>query len=153
MTRRTSRPDDRAHVDALMAYEHEMFGTEAWSADSYRAELADTRTRYYVAVEDDDGALLGWGGVLVAGRPGRDPDRRRGAGRATARARPADARRRCPPRRCAAARASCSSRCASTTTPAIALYETEGFAEIGRRRGYYDDGRVDAVVDDGRPLP
>src|SRR4051794_11624046 len=56
-----------AHVDALMTYEHELFGTEAWSADSYRAELDDTRTRYYVAVEGDGGALLGWGGVLIAG--------------------------------------------------------------------------------------
>jgi ribosomal-protein-alanine N-acetyltransferase len=26
------------------------------------------------------------------------------------------------------------------------LYETEGFAQVGRRRGYYDAGRVDAVV-------
>jgi ribosomal-protein-alanine N-acetyltransferase len=29
---------------------------------------------------------------------------------------------------------------------AIALYESEGFVELGRRRGYYDHGRVDAVV-------
>ncbi len=60
-------PMTSAHVDALMDFEHELFGTEAWSADSYRSELDDTRTRYYVAVEGDDGALLGWGGVLVAG--------------------------------------------------------------------------------------
>ena len=26
------------------------------------------------------------------------------------------------------------------------LYEAEGFAQVGRRRGYYDAGRVDAVV-------
>jgi ribosomal-protein-alanine N-acetyltransferase len=26
------------------------------------------------------------------------------------------------------------------------LYEKEGFTVVGRRRGYYDHGRVDAVV-------
>jgi ribosomal-protein-alanine N-acetyltransferase len=26
------------------------------------------------------------------------------------------------------------------------LYESEGFSVIGKRRGYYDQGRVDAVV-------
>jgi ribosomal-protein-alanine N-acetyltransferase len=29
---------------------------------------------------------------------------------------------------------------------ARALYESEGFASIGMRPGYYDSGRVDAVV-------
>jgi ribosomal-protein-alanine N-acetyltransferase len=29
---------------------------------------------------------------------------------------------------------------------ARALYASEGFAELGRRRGYYDGGRVDAVT-------
>ena len=29
---------------------------------------------------------------------------------------------------------------------AISLYLDEGFVEVGRRRGYYDRGRVDAVV-------
>ena len=29
---------------------------------------------------------------------------------------------------------------------AIALYRNEGFAELGRRRGYYDAGRVDSLV-------
>ena len=66
MTAMTVVPMTAAHVDALMPYEHELFGTEAWSAAGYRAEVADTRNRYYVAVEDDGGELLGWGGVLVA---------------------------------------------------------------------------------------
>jgi ribosomal-protein-alanine N-acetyltransferase len=30
--------------------------------------------------------------------------------------------------------------------PARALYLREGFTELGVRRGYYDNGRVDAVV-------
>ena len=31
-------------------------------------------------------------------------------------------------------------------TAAITLYDSEGFEQVGRRRGYYDHGRVDAVV-------
>ena len=42
-----------------------MFGPEAWTADGYRDELADTRHRYYLAAVDEDGALLGWAGVRV----------------------------------------------------------------------------------------
>ena len=55
------------HIDELMAYEREMFGTEAWTAGSYRDELADTRSRHYVAAIDEDGALVGWAGVRVVG--------------------------------------------------------------------------------------
>ena len=58
-------PMTTAHVDALMAHEREMFGTEAWTRNGYRAELADTRHRHYLAAEDDAHTLLGWAGVLV----------------------------------------------------------------------------------------
>src|SRR5438067_2279515 len=60
-------PMTRAHIDAFMPYEHEMFGTEAWTARSYRDELADARYRHYVAAEDDDGELLGWAGLMIVG--------------------------------------------------------------------------------------
>jgi len=60
-------PMRRSHIDALMAHEHDMFGTEAWSRGSYRAELADTRTRHYIAAEGPGGELLGWAGVRVVG--------------------------------------------------------------------------------------
>ncbi len=108
-------PMTRAHVDQLLPYERELFGTEAWSAASYRAELADTRNRYYVAVEAADGRLLGWGGVLIAGDQAEILTVGVVPAGAAAGPRARDARRRCTPRRRAAARASCSSRCASTT--------------------------------------
>jgi ribosomal-protein-alanine N-acetyltransferase len=133
------------HIDALLPYEQDMFGTEAWSADGYRAELADTDFRHYVAAEGPDGELLGWAGVMVvadsaeiltvgvvpsARRQGLavlmlaellDEARRRGAREAFLEVRVDNA-------------------------AAISLYEREGFARIGTRRGYYDRGRVDAVV-------
>ena len=138
-------PMTRAHVDALMPYERDMFGTEAWTAQGYRAEIADTRNRCYLAVEDADGALLGWAGVLVAADQaevltvGVVPTAR---GRGLAR------------RMLAALYGTAAARGAREiflevrvdNAAAIGLYTSEGFAAVGRRRGYYDSGRVDAVV-------
>ena len=56
-----------AHIETLMPFEREMFGTEAWTANGYRTELADTRRRHYVAAVAPGAGLLGWAGVLVIG--------------------------------------------------------------------------------------
>ena len=53
------------HIAALMTHERQMFGTEAWTANGYRTELADTERRHYLAAMSAQGELLGWGGVLV----------------------------------------------------------------------------------------
>src|SRR5437763_12050358 len=65
----TSRivPMTAAHIDAFMPYESEVFGTEAWTARSYRDELADRRFRHYVAAADEDASPLGWAGVMAVG--------------------------------------------------------------------------------------
>jgi ribosomal-protein-alanine N-acetyltransferase len=138
-------PMTRAHIDALMPYEREMFGTEAWTSSSYRAELADRRHRYYLAAEDADGTLLGWAGVMVVADTaeiltvGVVPSaRRRGIGVALLTALLAEAVRREAVEVFLEVRVD--------NTGARTMYEREGFAEIGTRRGYYDGGRVDAVV-------
>jgi ribosomal-protein-alanine N-acetyltransferase len=140
-----------AHVEQLVPYERELFGTEAWSAASYHAELADTSSRYYVAVEDAVGQLLGWGGVLVAGDQAEiltvgvvPAGRRQGLARAMLSALYAEAARRGAHELFLEVRVD--------NTAAIALYLAEGFVELGRRRGYYEHGRVDALVM-RRPLP
>jgi [ribosomal protein S18]-alanine N-acetyltransferase len=134
-----------AHIDALMPYERAMFGTEAWSRSAYRAELADTRSRHYLAAEGATGELLGWAGVMVVGDAaeiltvGVVPDARRtGLARRMVQALLAEAIRR------GAREAFLEVRLDNTA--ARALYVTEGFAELGLRRGYYDGGRVDAVT-------
>jgi [ribosomal protein S18]-alanine N-acetyltransferase len=134
-----------AHVDALMPYETEMFGTEAWSAASYRAEVTDTRNRYYVAVEGDGGELLGWGGILVAGDQAElltvgvvPAAQRQGLARRMLTALYDEARHRGVGELFLEVRVD--------NRPAITLYESEQFTAVGRRRGYYDHGRVDAVV-------
>ena len=133
------------HIDLLVPFEREMFGAEAWSASSYRAELADTRTRHYLAAVDGDGALLGWAGVMVVADSaeiltvGTVPAARRcGIGRRLLAGLLDEACRR------GAAEVFLEVRVDNDA--AIALYEADGFARIGVRRGYYDNGRVDAVT-------
>jgi ribosomal-protein-alanine N-acetyltransferase len=138
-------PMTSAHVDALMPYERAMFGSEAWTANGYRTELADTRHRRYLAVEGADGELLGWGGVRVIGTE---------AEILTVGVVPA-ARRQGLAVRLLAALLDEARQLGGTEAflevridnePARALYRREGFAEIGMRPGYYANGRVDAVV-------
>lgn len=138
-------PMTAAHVDALMPYEREMFGPEAWTASSYLTELADTRTRHYLAVEDVDGALLAWGGVMVVADAGEiltvgvvPAARRRGIARQLLHALLDEARRRGAREMFLEVRVD--------NAAARTLYESEGFAQVGLRPGYYDAGRVDAVV-------
>lgn len=133
------------HIDALMAYERDMFGTEAWSARGYRDELADTELRYYVAAEDDAGALLGWAGVYVVADSAEvltvgvvPTARRHGVARLLLARLLDEARRRGAREVFLEVRVD--------NTAALALYDREGFARVGRRRGYYDHGRIDAVV-------
>lgn len=40
-----------ADIERILPYEQELFGTEAWAPDSYRAELADRRYRHYLVAE------------------------------------------------------------------------------------------------------
>ena len=134
-----------AHVDELMPYERDMFGTEAWTASSYRAEIADTANRHYLAAVGADGVLLGWAGVLIVADDAQvltvgvvPAARRRGIAARLLDGLLAEARRR------GALEAFLEVRVDNAA--ARGLYAREGFAEIAVRRGYYDNGRVDAAV-------
>jgi ribosomal-protein-alanine N-acetyltransferase len=133
------------HIDALLPYEVEMFGTEAWTAASYRWELTETRTRHYVAAEADEGEFLGWAGVLVVDGAAEiltvgvvPAARRRGIATTLLHALLDEARVR------GAAEVFLEVR--EDNEAAQALYGREGFVVVGRRKGYYEHGRVDAVV-------
>jgi ribosomal-protein-alanine N-acetyltransferase len=138
-------PMTATHIDALMPYEREMFGTEAWTRSGYRSELADTRHRHYVAAQGPGGELLGWAGVRIVADvaeiltvgvvPGA---RRAGIARQMLDVLLAEALRRGAREVLLEVRVD--------NQAAIALYESEGFAGVGVRRGYYDAGRVDALT-------
>jgi ribosomal-protein-alanine N-acetyltransferase len=133
------------HIDQLMPYEREMFGPEAWSASSYRAELGDRVHKAFIAAVDEDGVLLGWAGVVVNGDSadimtvGTVPaDRRRGIGTALVHALLDEAVQRGAREVLLEVRID--------NDAARALYEREGFMTVGLRRGYYDHGRVDGLT-------
>ncbi len=139
----TIRRMQPADVDALMPYEREMFGTEAWTRNGYLSELADGRHRYYVTAESD--TLLGWAGVMIIGRTAEiltvgvvPAARRAGIARRLIGALVEEAQRRDATEVFLEVRVD--------NDAARELYRTECFAELGRRRGYYDGGRVDAVT-------
>jgi ribosomal-protein-alanine N-acetyltransferase len=134
-----------AHIDALMPYEPDMFGTEAWTRSGYRAELADRRHRHYLAVEGPSGEFLGWAGVMVVADTAEiltvgvvPAARRAGLARRLVTALLDEAARRGAREAFLEVRVD--------NEPARALYRSEGFVDVGLRRGYYDGGRVDAVT-------
>jgi ribosomal-protein-alanine N-acetyltransferase len=132
-------------LDVLLPHEQAMFGSEAWSRESYLDELADTELRYYLVAENADGVLLGSGGLMTIGETAQiltvgvlPAARRHGLGRVLVRALITEARRRGASEVLLEVR--------EDNLAARKLYEAEGFANLGRRRGYYDRGRVDAVT-------
>lgn len=165
------RPMRVADLDVLLRFEQEMFGPEVWSRRGYLEELADRKRRYYLVaekvtekvtgtvVEEASGApdslLLGTGGLLTIDETAQiltlavlPPARRTGVGRLLVRALIAEARRRCASEVLLEVR--------EDNEPAQRLYATEGFTVLGRRRGYYEQGRVDAITmryEIARPAP
>jgi ribosomal-protein-alanine N-acetyltransferase len=138
------RPMTAADLDVLLPYEQVMFGTEAWSRNSYLEELADTELRCYLVAEDD-GGLLGDAGLLTIGETAQiltvgviPAARRRGVGRLLVRALVAEARRRAADEVLLEVR--------EDNESARKLYASEGFTVLGLRRGYYDHGRVHAFT-------
>jgi len=139
------RPMTVADIDLVLPYEDVMFGTEAWSRAAYLEEIADTELRYYLVAEADGGEILGDGGLLTIAETAQivtvgvlPHARRQGVGRILVRALIDEARRRRADEVLLEVRVD--------NDAAQKLYESEGFSAIGTRKGYYDHGRVDAVV-------
>jgi [ribosomal protein S18]-alanine N-acetyltransferase len=134
-----------ADLGAVLGLEHDLFGEEAWSRQMLEGELAEQpRSRHYLVAEDD-GVIVGYGGLLAAadqadvltlavaaGRWGR------GTGSALLEALLAEAARR-----------GCTEVFLEVRTDnarAQQLYRRYGFAEIGIRKGYYQPSGADALV-------
>jgi [ribosomal protein S18]-alanine N-acetyltransferase len=139
------RPMRIADLDAVMPFEQQMFGPEAWSRQAYLDELADTELRYYLVAETADHQLLGTAGLLSIGETAQiltvgvlPPARRNGVGRLLVRALIAEARRRHASEVLLEVR--------EDNHAAQRLYASEGFTVLGKRRGYYEQGRVDAIT-------
>ena len=133
------------HIREIMRYEQDMFGPESWSAAAYREELADRIQRYYVVALDDDAVLLGWAGVRVVADEAEiltigviPAARRAGIGSALLGELVEECRRRSVRVVFLDVRVA--------NEDAQRVYVREGFAVVGRRRGYYDNGRSDSLT-------
>lgn len=138
------RPADIADLEAIWAIESDVFGRDAWSLELMREELtADHRS--YLALVDEGGAILGYGGLLAVGEEGDIqtialvPGARGGGhGRRLMRALLDAARGRGVREVFLEVRAD--------NPVARGLYSSLGFEELGVRPRYYQPDGVDAIV-------
>jgi ribosomal-protein-alanine N-acetyltransferase len=133
-----------ADLAAVLALEEELFAPDTWTAAMYRDELARTDTRHYLVAEED-GRVVGYAGLIAyddeahVATIGVATDRQgEGIGARLLDALLAEADRRGSPVVLLEVRAD--------NEVAQGLYRRRGFAEIGRRRGYYQPSGADAVV-------
>jgi [ribosomal protein S18]-alanine N-acetyltransferase len=134
-----------ADLDGVLDLEFALFGDEAWSRQMLAGELAQQPGNRYYLVAEDEGTLVGYAGLLVAGgqadvltiavatiRWGQ------GIGSALIEALLAEAMRRACTEMFLEVRAD--------NLRAQQLYRRWGFSEIGIRRGYYQPSGTDAIV-------
>ena len=151
---RPMRLDD---LPAVMVLEEELFAPDTWTADMYRDELSRSDTRYYVVAEfhlegeDDDEepatgepVLVGYGGLIayddeahVATLGVAGALQGEGIGSLLLDDLLAEADKRSPV---------VLLEVRADNETAQHLYRRRGFAEIGRRRRYYQPSGTDAVV-------
>lgn len=129
-------------VGALTEVEAACFGGDAWSPTLVGSELAGDTRSVLLACDGDD--ILGYGSIAVVDdvadlqRIAILPDvRRRGLGR--------ELLEELLVKAAGLGATRILLEVAASNEPAIALYESFGFAPITRRRGYYADGS-DALV-------
>ena len=132
-------------LGAVLGLEHEHFGAEAWSRQMLEGELTHQPGSRHYLVADDDGVLIGYAGLLTAGRQADvltiavTAERwGEGTGAALLDALLAEAARR-----------GCTEVFLEVRTDnarAQELYRRYGFTEIGVRKGYYQPSGADALV-------
>jgi [ribosomal protein S18]-alanine N-acetyltransferase len=141
----TLRPMTSADIAAVLLLEEQLFGDEAWSRAMLQGELADQpRNRHYLVAEQD-GAVVGYAGLLVAAHQAdvltlavACEHWGRGTGSALLEALLTEAQRR-----------GCTEVFLEVRTDnlrAQRLYRRYGFTGIGIRRGYYQPSGTDALV-------
>ena len=137
-------------VAGVVPLERELFGSTAWTAETFWSELA-APDRWYVVAEYD-GTLSGYAGLMATGAEAdvqtlavAPAAQGRGLGRALLDALVSEAARRAATSLLLEVRAD--------NATAIGLYEARGFERLALRRGYYEHDGVDALVMRLRPLP
>ena len=133
---------EKRHLDALQHLEQQCFSIP-WTREQLEAELPDEHHEFLVAEAGEE--VLGYVGMMfvldegyisnVAVAPGY---RRRGIGAALI----TELLRRAE----ALSLAFVTLEVRESNVPAAALYESFGFVPVGRRKGYYDAPKEDAIL-------
>ena len=131
-----------SEIPGIRAVEEASF-SRPWSEEALKSELQNGRSALFVAKDGD--AVVGWAGMTWVLDEGSVSDiavlpacRRKGLGRALTEALLAECRRRALSCLLLEVRVS--------NAPAIALYRSLGFIEVGRRPRFYEDPREDALL-------
>jgi [ribosomal protein S18]-alanine N-acetyltransferase len=132
-------------LPGVMALERALFEPECWTEEMFWSELAQPDTRHYLMAVDGSHELVGYAGLAVYPDEAcvqtlgvADAWQGRGVGTAMLRALLAEAAARRAPRVSLEVRAD--------NERAQQLYARHGFQTVGRRRGYYQQSGVDALV-------
>ncbi|MDD6160482.1 MAG: ribosomal protein S18-alanine N-acetyltransferase [Oscillospiraceae bacterium] len=135
-------PMTAEHIPQIAALERACF-SHPWSEDMLREELWNDSAVIIVA-EGEDGTVLGYAGLQTVLDEGYinnvavdERFRRMGVADAIISAFVRFGREKL---------AFLTLEVRASNAPAIALYAKHGFAEVGRRKNYYDDPREDAVL-------
>lgn len=141
MKLRDAQPTD---LEAVWKIEQDVYGGEAWSLEAMRQELEGDHRRY-VVLEDENGAVQGYAGLLALGQDGdiqtiavSESVRGSGYGRRLMTELLDEAARRKVHQVFLDVRAD--------NTVARGLYASLGFQEIGVRPRYYQPDDIDAIV-------
>ncbi|MBQ7485680.1 MAG: ribosomal protein S18-alanine N-acetyltransferase [Oscillospiraceae bacterium] len=137
-------PMGREHLDALASLEQICF-SRPWSRKMLEEELENQCAAFLVAQEADSDSVLGYAGLLVVADEGyitnvavQPACRRRGIATQLLQVFDRFARGH--------RLAFLTLEVRPSNTAAIALYNTFGFEEAGRRKNYYDLPREDALI-------
>ena len=135
-------PMDRGHIKEIAQIERQCFSTP-WSEAALEEELYNPQASFIVA-QRADGAVLGYAGLHVAADEGyidniavREDYRRQGI---------ADDLLDVFVRFGAANLAFLTLEVRPSNQAAIDLYFKHGFAQVGRRKDYYENPREDAII-------
>lgn len=137
-------PMTAAHLPQVAALEKRCFPADPWSENLFRFAL-DSPNSTILLAEGADGTLLGYAVLYSVLDEGNLDNlavarsfRRQGVADALLSALAGLCRERGIVRLMLEVRAS--------NAPALALYRKYGFAEVGRRKNYYDNPREDAIL-------
>ena len=132
------------HLDEVAELERVCF-TTPWSRNMLAEELDNACSAYLVALDKEDGSVVGYAGLLVIAGEGhitnvavRPASRRGGVAAALLDVflRFAEAN----------ALAFLTLEVRASNYAAIALYGSRGFRSVGRRKNYYEHPREDAII-------